>query len=478
MIQQTILDRIAQGETTVLGLGVSNLPLVDFLLARGARVTVRERRERGEIPQADALEAKGVRLITGEGYLDGAWGDVIFRSPGIRPDLPQITAACAAGACLTSEMELFFALTPATVIGVTGSDGKTTTTTLIYRLLEAEAQRSESGARVWVGGNIGAPLLPHVEEMTVRDYAVVELSSFQLQTMRCSPQRAVMTNVTPNHLNWHIDMEEYVAAKSNICRHAPIRQFVANACDPVTLELARNSDVDVTLFTAKREHYDEVVPEYMRDRARALYLRDGIVFYGEPNRETPVLSVADILLPGVHNIENYMAAIAATWGLCSGDVITALARSFGGVEHRLEFVRELDGVRYYNGSIDSSPTRTAAALSALPGKPICICGGSDKQVSFAPLAQTLLDRAGGVVLTGETAKKIKAALLEHPRWDGSLRIEERPRFSDAVEAARAMAVPGDIVILSPACASFDQFRNFAERGNTFKAIVNAWESSQ
>ena len=469
-----ILDRIAAGKTTVLGLGISNLPLIDFLLARGARVTVRDRKPRAEIAQADALEAKGVHFITGEGYLDGEWGDVIFRSPGIRPDLPQIAAAVAGGALLTSEMELFFSLTPATVLGVTGSDGKTTTTTLIYRLLEAEAQRSQSGARVWVGGNIGMPLLPHVGEMCARDYAVVELSSFQLQTMRQSPHRAVMTNVTPNHLNWHTDMEEYVAAKSNICRHAPIRQFVANACDPVTLELARNSDVDVTLFTAKRERYAEVVPEYMRARTRALYLRDGIIFYGDAKRETPVLSTADILLPGVHNVENYMAAIAATWGLVSGEVIVSLARSFGGVEHRLEFVRELDGVRYYNGSIDSSPTRTAAALSALPGHPICICGGSDKHISFAPLAETLLHRAGGVVLTGETAPKIKAALLAHPRWDGKLPLAEHPRFADAVEAARTMAGSGDIVILSPACASFDQFRNFEERGNTFKAIVNGW----
>ncbi len=470
-----ILDRIAQGETTVLGLGISNLPLIDFLLARGARVTVRDKKPCAEIAQADALEAKGVRFITGEGYLDGAWGDVIFRSPGIRPDLPQIAAAVQAGALLTSEMELFFALTPATVIGVTGSDGKTTTTTLIYRLLEAEAKRSHTGAKVWVGGNIGAPLLPHVDEMCVRDYAVVELSSFQLQTMRQSPHRAVMTNVTPNHLNWHTDMDEYVAAKSNICRHAPIRQFVANACDSVTLELARNSDVDVTLFTAKREHYAEVVPEYMRPRTRALYLRDGIIFYGDAKRETPILSTADILLPGIHNVENYMAAIAATWGLVSQDVIVSLARSFGGVEHRLEFVRELDGVRYYNGSIDSSPTRTAAALSALPGKPICICGGSDKHISFDPLAETLLARAGGVVLTGETAPKIKAALLAHAKWDGSLPVVERPLFADAVEAARGMAKPGDIVILSPACASFDQFRNFEERGNTFKTIVKSWK---
>lgn len=474
MGQNMILERIVQGETTVLGLGISNLPLIDFLLTRGARVTVRDKKPRAEIAQADALEAKGVRFITGEGYLDGAWGDVIFRSPGIRPDLPQIAAAVADGALLTSEMELFFALTPATVIGVTGSDGKTTTTTLIYKLLEAEAKRSQTGARVWVGGNIGAPLLPHVDEMCVRDYAVVELSSFQLQTMRQSPQRAVMTNVTPNHLNWHTDMEEYVAAKSNICRHTPIRQFVANACDPITLELARNSDVDVTLFTAKREHYAEVVPEYMRTRTRALYLRDGIIFYGDAKRETPVLSTADILLPGIHNVENYMAAIAATWGLVSQDAIVSLARSFGGVEHRLEFVRELDGVRYYNGSIDTSPTRTAAALSALPGKPICICGGSDKHISFAPLAGILLDRAGGVVLTGETAPKIKAALLAHPGWDGSLPVAEHPLFADAVAAARGMAKPGDIVILSPACASFDQFRNFEERGNTFKNIVKGW----
>jgi UDP-N-acetylmuramoylalanine--D-glutamate ligase len=197
-------------------------------------------------------------------------------------------------------------------------------------------------------------------------------------------------------------------------------------------------------------------------------IRDGVIYRGE----TAVLKVADILIPGVHNVENYMAAIAATWGLVSQDVIVSLAHSFGGVEHRLEFVRELDGVRYYNGSIDSSPTRTAAALSALPGRPICICGGSDKHISFDPLAETLLSRAGGVVLTGETAPKIKAALLANPRWDGSLPLAEQPRFADAVEAARGMANPGDTVILSPACASFDQFRNFEERGNRFKELVN------
>lgn len=469
-----ILDRIVQGETTVLGLGVSNLPLIDFLLERGARITVRDRKPFGDMPEASELASRGVQFICGEDYLAGEFGEVIFRSPGIRPDLPPIIRALERGAILTSEMELFFALTEATVIGVTGSDGKTTTTTLIYRLLEAEARRSHSGAKVYVGGNIGAPLLPHVGEMTARDYAVVELSSFQLQTMRQSPSRAVMTNLTPNHLNWHTDMDEYIAAKSNICRHAPIRQFVANACDPVTLELARNSDVDVTLFTAKRERYAEVVPEYMRPRTRALYLRDGIIFYGDRMRETPILGQDEILLPGLHNVENYMAAIAATWGLVSGDVIVALARTFGGVEHRLEFVRELDGVRYYNSSIDSSPTRTAAALSALSGRPICICGGSDKHVSFAPLAETLIDRAGGVVLTGETAPKIKAALLASPRWDGNLPLREVDDFADAACAARAMAHEGGTVVLSPACASFDRFRNFAERGETFKKIVKDW----
>ncbi len=472
--QNQILEKIPGGEISVLGLGVSNLPLIDFLLSRGARVTVRDRKPREEIAQADSLAARGVRFVTGEGYLDGLGGDLIFRSPGIRPDLPEIAAAVAAGACLTSEMELFFSMTPATVIGVTGSDGKTTTTTLIYRLLEAEAERSRSGARVWVGGNIGAPLLPHVEQMTARDYAVVELSSFQLQTMRQSPHRAVMTNVTPNHLNWHTDMEEYVAAKANICRHRPARQFTANAANPVTLELARNSDLDIILFTAARTQYEAVVPEYMRGRTRAIYLREGIIFYSDGKNETPILATEDILIPGMHNVENYMAAIAATWGLVSRDVIVSLARSFGGVEHRLEFVREFDGVRYYNGSIDSSPTRTAAALNALPGRPIVICGGSDKHISFAPLADVLLTRAGGVVLNGETAAQIKAALLAHPAWDGSLPLAETPRMTDAVLLARSMAKPGGTVILSPACASFDQFRNFAERGDTFKSIVNGW----
>ena len=303
---------------------------------------------------------------------------------------------------------------------------------------------------------------------------MVELSSFQLQTMRQSPHRAVMTNVTPNHLNWHTDMDEYVEAKSNICRHRPIGHFTANGRDPVTLELARNTDLPVTLFSAYRASYDAMVPEYMRERASAIYLCDGMICHSDGKTETPVLAVSDILLPGMHNVENYMAAISATWGLVGFDTIAALARSFSGVEHRLEFIRTLDGVRYYNSSIDSSPTRTAAALSALRDKPVVICGGSDKHVSFVPLAEALLQRAYGVVLTGETAPKIKAALLAHPLWHDDFPLVEEAQFADAAEAARRMAKPGGVVLLSPACASFDAFRNFEERGNTFKTIVQSW----
>ena len=457
--------------TTVVGLGVSNLPLIEFLLRQGIPVTARDQKTRAELDRtAQELEQRGVRLILGEHYLDEIDEGVIFRAPGMRPDHPAFCRAIERGAILSSEIELFLELTPANVLGITGSDGKTTTTTLTGLMLEAACKRRAEG-RVFVGGNIGTPPIGHVDEMRTSDYCVLELSSFQLQTLRRSLPRAAVTNVTPNHLNWHTDMAEYVAAKANIYAHSENRLLVVNAENAITCAAGKAHAGAVTWFSSRRASVQDFA-DLMRVGDRAVFLADGGIVLYDGKETRPILQASQILLPGKHNLENYMTAIALTEGLVDAEDVRQVATSFRGVPHRLEWIRTVDGVKYYNSSIDSSPTRTAAALSALPGKPIVICGGYDKKIPFEPLAEALVAHARAVVLTGATADKIRAAL--DAREDVNLPIYRESGFADAVHRARAIAQEGDTVLLSPACASFDAFQNFEERGNTFRRIVEGF----
>lgn len=438
-----------KGKTvTVAGIGVSNKPLIDYLLEHGAIITARDMKPRDTLGNIAAeLESKGIHLVCGENYLDDITDEYIFRSPGIKFDKPGLIKAVANGSVLTSEMELFFDLCPAKLIGITGSNGKTTTTTLISKFIEAQY------GHVYVGGNIGTPLLPLVHEMTADDYAVVELSSFQLQTMTKSPDIAVVTNLSPNHLDYHNDMEEYADAKKNIFRYQKPKD-----------RLILNNNCDIT-----RKFADEIQPDVeliMFNDTNGFYDADGKMYY----RDKFIMNTMDIFVPGHHNIENFMSAIAATYGFIDLDIIQNIAKTFKGVEHRIEFVRELNDVKYYNNSADSSPSRCAAALDAFNQKVIIICGGYDKQIPFDSLAKPLCDKAKIIVLTGATAPKIKAALLES--GENLPPVIEAPDFNDAVMKAHENAQNGDVVLLSPACASFDAFKNFAERGQRFKDIVN------
>lgn len=456
----------------LLGIGISNTALIDLLLSAGAVINVRDKKERGEIAElADSLEKKGVSLRLGKNYLCDLDSDFIFRSPGIRPDLPEIKQAVARGASLLSETELFCALTDASIIAITGSDGKTTTTTLTHLFLEKEAEATKRFC-AYVGGNIGKPLLSQYEKMKEGDFAVLELSSFQLMTLRPEALRAAITNITPNHLNWHTDMEEYAAAKKNVFDKNSY--LVLNAEDERCRKIADGRD-NTVLFSSKRSSFSDIWGVRGKNRA-ALFISDGYIVYSDGEREERVLKVSDIKLPGKHNIENYMTAIALTYGLVDKSVYTAVAREFAGVEHRLELVRELHGVKYYNSSIDSSPTRSAAALAALGGRSIVICGGRGKGAPFDTLAKALIKYAKCVILTGEAAQQIKEAILLHPDYSEKiLRIAECPDFTDAVKSARACALSGDTVVLSPACTSFDAFKNFEERGKYFKKLV--WDFS-
>lgn len=456
------LDTLKGKKAAVLGIGVSNTPLIKMLLKAGIKVTACDKRERTAFDRGflEELEALGAVVYLGPDYLEHLKGnDVIFRTPGLRPDLPQIQDAVKGGALLTSEMEVFFQVCPCPIIGVTGSDGKTTTTTIIASLLEA------AGHTVHLGGNIGKPLLPEVGKMKKSDVAVVELSSFQLMTMDLSPHISVVTNLAPNHLDVHKSMEEYIEAKKNIFVHqGPHDRVILNMDNEITNSFASLAAGEVAFFSRKGE-----------PKGLGVFLRDRIIWIRNQNGERKILPLEEILLPGDHNVENYMAAIGAVDGLVPGEVIRTFAKNFGGVEHRIELVRELDGVRYYNDSIASSPTRTIAGLKCFPQKVILIAGGYDKHIPFDVLGPAVVDHVKLLILTGATAVKIRAAVEDVPGYQaGAPAIQEFEEFSEAVSAARQSARPGDVVILSPACASFDKFKNFVERGNTFKEIVNAF----
>jgi len=442
----------------VIGIGVSNTPLIKLLLRAGICVTACDKRQPEDFGGLiEDLEALGAKVCLGADYLDHLTGcDVIFRTPGMRPDLPQLTAAVERGSTLTSEMEVFFQVCPCPIIAVTGSDGKTTTTTIIAELLKA------AGKTVHLGGNIGKPLLPEVGEMRPTDLAVVELSSFQLMTMDLSPHIAVVTNLAPNHLDVHKSMEEYISAKENIYAHqGPGDRVILNADNEITRSFASKAKGAVTLFSRREE------PE-----GDAVFFRDGAIWLKDGGGERRLLSRKEILLPGDHNVENYMAAIAAVRDFVPGETIRAFAARFSGVEHRIELVRTLNGVRYYNDSIASSPTRTIAGLKCFPEKVILIAGGYDKHIPFDVLGPAVTEHVKRLILTGDTAAKIRAAVEQAPDYaPGTPVIEEHSDFKAAVLAAHKAAEPGDVVILSPACASFDKFRNFMERGNTFKKIV-------
>ena len=447
----------ANKKCTVLGLGISNLPLIDFLLERGALICARDQNVI-DLKKHSDLVSRGVDFICGADYLKDIDADYIFRSPGIRPDIPEIRNAVERGAVLLSEMELFFMLCPAKIFAVPGSDGKTTTTTLTYKLLEKAAIEEGRGRKVYVGGNIGTPLLPLVDRMTAEDYAVVELSSFQLMTMKSSAYGAAITNITPNHLNWHTDFDEYTNSKYNVCGENT-KRIVINADNDLSFALGDKSSAEKIVFSIEKSDND------FSGDVRICESNGFITVNGED-----FLKVSDIKIPGRFNVANYMCAIGLTLGYVTKEQIAKVAKTFGGVEHRNEFVREFDGVKYYNSSIDSSPSRTMAALSSYPTKPILICGGRDKHVPFDELAAKIINKAKALVLTGEAKDQIYTAMQNAGCKDFDIIVKDD--FTEAVTAARNVAKSGDIVLLSPACTSFDAFKNFEERGKKFKEIVN------
>lgn len=452
-IRNICKERFNNKRVTVVGIGVSNIPLIDFLLSFGAKVTACDRKDFEKLGDiAKTLEQKGIKLSLGNTYIDNIEADFVFRSPGIRNDIPQFQKALENGAVLCSEMELFFELCPCNIIAITGSDGKTTTTTLVSEILKKD------GKNVFLGGNIGAPLLPFVFDMNKDDFAVVELSSFQLQTMKKSPHTAIMTNITPNHLNWHVDYDEYIDAKSNIWKYQNENdRLVLNAENEVTLSISKKAHSKCVMFSSK-------------NTIDGVYEQDGKIY----SHGKLVMNTSDIKLPGRHNVENYMAAIAALDGVVSYDSVKYVANNFGGVEHRIELVRTMGGVKYYNSSIDSSPNRTIAALGAFDQKLIVLCGGEDKHIPYDEIGEPLCQKAKIVITNGPTGPLIDAAVRKAPSYkEGAPELYKVQNYKEATLLAHKLAKDGDIVLLSPASTSFDAFDNFMQRGNFFKELVNS-----
>lgn len=455
MTLQEYIASIQDKSVAIVGIGVSNTPLIELLARSGIRVTACDRKSREALgSEAERLEALGVSLKLGDGYLKDLTQDIIFRTPGLRQDVPELLAAVDRGSIITSEMEVFFQVAPCTLIAVTGSDGKTTTTTLIAEFLKA------AGKTVHVGGNIGHPLLCEAGEMAPEEYAVLELSSFQLMTMTRSPHISVITNLAPNHLDVHRDMAEYISAKENIFTHqTPEDIAVFNADNAITAEQSARAVGRMRLFSRQSEPLEGV------------FLRGDAIISRKNGAEREVMKTGDILIPGIHNVENYMAAISAVDGLVSDEDMRHVARTFAGVEHRIELVRTLRGARYYNDSIGTSPSRTIAGLRSFPEKVILIAGGYDKHIPFDVLGPEIVDHVKLLILCGATADKIRACVESAPNYQGQPEMMTIPDFKAAVETASQRAGEGDVVLLSPACAAFDQFKNFMERGKVFKQLV-------
>ena len=453
-------DHIRGRRVAVVGGGISNMPLVEMLLREGFDITLHDKKPRDELTdEVLKLESSGLKLKLGPGYLDGLEGDIIFRTPGLHPMTRELARARDNGCVITSEMELFLELCRGRLICVTGSDGKTTTSNIIAELLK------RAGFNVFLGGNTGRPLLADTDKIRQEDYVVAELSSFQLHSMRCRPDVSVITNISPNHLDVHPSFSDYLEAKSMIFKNQkPCDLLVLNADDAHSPGFAAAAPSEVFYFSGKMPVENGV------------FLSGGKIYRSTDGSPEFLMDSSEILLPGMHNRENFMAALTAVGGAVDARACRFVAASFKGVEHRLETVREHKGITYINDSIATSPARTAAGLKIFKTKPVLIAGGYDKNLPFDELGDEIALKVKALFLTGDTALKIKSA-VERSRYysPSELPVATDGDFTAAVSAACRFATAGDTVLLSPACASFDMFENFEKRGEAFKRIIAGLE---
>ncbi len=455
---QNFIANITNKKIMVCGIGKSNRPLIKMLLKYSKDIIACDAIEESRVSNNVLdLKKEGIELRLGRNYMDKLDADIIFRTPGMNFYSDKLDEAREKGIIITSEMEIFFDVCPCPIVAITGSDGKTTTTNIIAEILK------NSGKKVHVGGNIGTPLLPNINDIEEDDIAVVELSSFQLMSMRTSPDVAVMTNLSPNHLDMHKDMDEYINSKRNIIFHQnAFSRAVLNFDNDITKNLKDDVRGELLYFSRKEE---------VRNGAWT----DGTSIYISKNgKSKKIMSNDKIKLAGNHNLENYLAAICAVWGYVKIEDILKTAENFNGVEHRIEFVKEVNGVKYYNDSIASSPTRAImGTLSLFKDKIIMIAGGYDKKIPFDELGIEINKKVKTLILMGDTAKKIEESVKGSKNYiKDNINIINVKDMKEAVEAANKNAVNGDTVVLCPACASFGLYKNFEERGNHFKRLVN------
>ncbi len=460
MQNQKVIDfknYIKGKKAAIIGLGVSNKPLLEYLYGLGAELTTFDNREIEKIDKqiVETIKDKKIKYIFGKDNLSGLNGfDIIFRSPTCRPDTKELLEEKERGAIITSEIEMLMKLCPGKIIGITGSDGKTTTTSLIYEILKKQ------GYNCYLGGNIGMPLFNKIEEMKEDDIVVLELSSFQLMDISVSPEIGVITNISPNHLDIHKSYEEYIDAKKSIFKNQDKNGIVVLNYDNEITRACANEVKGKTVFFSRKEKL-----------SNGVILDNNIIKICQNDIQIDVLDTRNMLLRGEHNKENACTAIAATMSLADIKNQKEAIESFKGVKHRLEFVREIDGVKWYNDSIGTSPTRTIAGLNSFEEKIVLIAGGYDKHLDYTPIAKPILENVSKLILMGQTAGKIKTA-VEAERENEELEIYECESLSEAVETAKRVSENGEIVLFSPASASFDLYKNFEERGEKFKELVN------
>lgn len=446
-------------KVAIIGLGVSNIPLLDYFFEKKSQVTVFDERSLEEIPQEikNKIENYDFNFSFGKDCLENLRDfNIIFRSPSCLPTKKELKEESDKGAIVTTEVEMLMEMCPCKIIGVTGSDGKTTTTSMINAILK------KAGYNTYLGGNIGTPLFTKLSEIKPEDVVVLELSSFQLMGMQISPDIAVITNITPNHLNIHKDYEEYIDAKKNIYKYQDENGIlILNYDNLITKECAKEANGKVIFFssTAKLDNgfiVDENIIKECEDKVRK-----------------HILNTDEVILRGKHNFQNIATALAATKTLVDTDIAVQAIKEFKPVEHRIEFVREIEGVKWYNDSASSSPTRTLSGLNAFKENIVLIAGGYDKKLDYEPLAKPILNKVSNLILIGQTAEKIYTSVkTEEEKVNKKINITMCDTLEQAIEIAKKVAKKGDVVLFSPASASFDMFKNFADRGNKFKNLVN------
>lgn len=446
-------------KVAVIGLGVSNLPLLDYLYEKKAQVTVFDERNIDEIPQdiINKINTYEFKYSFGRNCLENLKGfNLIFRSPSCLPTKPELQEEANRGAIVTTEVEMLMEMCPCKIIGVTGSDGKTTTTSMINAILQ------KAGYNTFLGGNIGTPLFTRLPEIKPDDIVVLELSSFQLMNMHVSPDIAVITNITPNHLNIHKDYEEYIEAKKNIFKNQNENGIlILNYDNDITRSCAKETKGKVIFFSSKEKLDNGFIVD------------ENVIKECEDKVRKHILNTDEVILRGNHNFQNIATALAATKALVDIDIAVQAIKEFKPVEHRIEFIREIDGVKWYNDSASSSPTRTLSGINAFKENIILIAGGYDKNLDYKPLAKPVVEKVSSLILIGQTAEKIFDAVKgEAEKENKKIDIYMCDSLEQTIEIAKKSAKKGDVVLFSPASASFDMFKNFADRGEKFKNLVN------